>query len=1262
MVYIIKRKVTYCLLLIIVIVGLLIKLSSIQLFALNETKGDNDKKEVIAINNANTNVSNWSIYGSGKLEDTRKGLKLSSESNENVFAISDVQSEAFNYASDVQILDKSAKVALLFGASENGRDSYSVQLVPEQGVIQLRNVEKGNKLVEEVEVNIKEDNIYNLRVKVAEETIKVYWENQYNPVIDTDMSLDDNQYVGLSVSNGSALFQHVVISEFSTNLDSILVEQGDWQPNINGLKGYAEDDEIAEKIYDDKMTNFVLEGNISFKEGENEAGLTFRMNEDGTEGYQVILNKHEAAIEVRIQKADGTILGTSTQSFPSLNGTKHHLEIIVQEEQVTLYLDGYADPAIEIIDNSYSEGFIGLIALTGTAYFQDVYAVPTNEYYKENYRPDYHYTPARGSVSDPNGLVYFEGEYHLFHQDGGKWAHAISDDLINWKHVPVALPWNEHGHVWSGSAVADLENDSGLFTDSGGKGLIAFYTSYNPDLQNGNQKIGLAYSKDKGRTWEYSTDTPIVIENPGQSDEDLGDWDFRDPKVVRDETNDRWIMVVSGGDHIRLFTSTDLLNWEHTDNFGYGEYIRGGVWECPDLFELQVEGTNQKKWVLMVSTGANPNTEGSDAEYFIGELTSEGKFVNDNEAGDVLKTDFGKEFYASMSFANMPDDRRVALAWMTNWDYPFDFPTDGWQGQLTIPRKLQLMDTSDGIRLAQSPIVELETLRHPVFEEKDKHVTPETASDLLKKINEASYEIEMEVEIPSDSPVDEFGIQFREGIEEQTVLGYNVEDHLMFIDRSNSGVTNFSNQFTTLHEAPLFQENKRIKLNVFVDNGSIEVFVNNGEVVFTDVIFPRATSRGMSFFTEGGAVDIVSLEVFRLDDIWERLIDQESSIVTNRKELEMNSGSVQTLHADIQSNKSNEMRPIKWNSSNTDIVEIESSHYRHAKVKAKEVGEVTITASTPDGKIYQEIDVNVYDGKFNTNLTGWNADISADHWITTENGIRGSHSSDAHYMAEERAGDFLYEADMLLDKEGGAGSILFRATKDGSSGYYFNIDPNMNAFRLFYKMNGHMEERMILKKVPAFIETGKVYRVRIEANGPHIRVNVDGENIIDIKDGTFAEGHFGLHVFGGQATYQNVEINNVAEANLIETSFMNASTEQTIYVATSNNGERVIVGKDEEPTNWTLVPTGDEENSFSIRNEGNKAIDLDTEENIIQLYDYLGYDNQRWLIKDNENGTKSILSVFNSQALEVSEQEELMLQDYDPLKASQQWLLSAELN
>ncbi|WP_347553177.1 GH32 C-terminal domain-containing protein (plasmid) [Pseudalkalibacillus hwajinpoensis] len=1214
-----------------------------------------EQAEVTAMK-ATTNLTDWVIHGKGTLEDTVQGLKLTSETNENVMAISSVQSEDFVYQSDIQILDQSADVTLIFRSSEEGWDSYMVQIIPEAGLIRMRDARDENRLIEEVDVNIQEGGIYHLKVKVVEDNIKVYWEDQYTPVIDSNVSLYDYGYLGLHVWNGSALFQNVKVSELETSLGPSLFEEGNWEPNIKGLKGIAGENKIAKKVYDTQTNNFVLEGNVSFDENQMEAGLTFRMNKDGTEGYQALLKKQGDEVVARLQKMDGTVLGESSRSFESQINTKHHLELIVNEEQITIYLDGYSDPAIEVTDSSYTNGLAGLIVLNGAAYFQDIYLVPTESYYKENYRPDYHYTPARGSVSDPNGLVYFEGEYHLFHQNGGKWDHAVSEDLINWKHLPIALPWNEYGHIWSGSAVADLDNDSGLFSDSGGKGLIAYYTSFNPDANNGNQRIGLAYSTDKGRTWEYSKEHPIVIENPGSNGEDSGGWDFRDPKVVRDEANDRWVMVVSGGDHIRFFTSHDLIQWEHTQNFGYGDYIRGGVWECPDLFQLEVEDTGEKKWVLMLSTGANPNTEGSDAEYFIGELTPDGQFINDNPPGEVLKTDYGKEFYASMSFANMPDNRRVAMAWMTNWDYPFSFPTEGWNGQLTIPRELRLTSTDQGVRLAQSPIEELQTIRRTVFETNNELVSPTNAQNLLSKVNEASYQIEAEIEIPAGSDVTEFGFQVREGSEEKTVIGYNKSEEQIFVDRSESGRTDFSNKFTTTHATELQPQNQRIKLNILVDNGSIEVFANNGETVFSDLIFPDSTSRGVSFYTEGGNVQIISLKVHSLEDIWDRDIDDGAQIVLDTREKEMNIGDTLAVNAATIGINGNGTKKLKWKSSDPDIVSLLPSTNNNTLIEASGAGKATITVSTPNNKVYESFKVNVFEGNFKTNLSGWKSDIDTVKWIATEEGIRGLHTSDSNYMAEGTGGDFVYEAEMTLHETGGAGSILFRASEDGRSGYYFNLDPNMNAFRLFYKMNGSFEERMVIGNVPAFIQPGKTYTVRILAKGPHIQIEVDGEKVMDLRDGTFAEGHFGLNVFGGKATYQNVKISNVSEAALQETTFFNQKTGQSLYVTSSQNG--VPVTADEEMTIWTLIPTGDDHSSYSIRTEEGKAIDFDAAQKKIQLYDYLGYDNQKWIIKENDNKTLTILSEFNEEALTISEEGNITLQPYDPANSRQQWLPS----
>ncbi|RFB11003.1 DUF1080 domain-containing protein [Bacillus sp. HNG] len=1225
---------------------------------LNESR---EGRIINSVTKASTNIKEWQVKGKGIFEDTEQGLLLTSEPRENVMAISNVTSEDFIYESDIKVIDKNADATLVFRSSEDGWDSYMLQIVPNAGIIRLRDASDDYRLKEEYQVTLREGEIYHLKIKVVDDNIKVYWENRYTPVIDVDIDLYGKGFLGLNVWDGSALFQNIKVSELATNLGTSQYKEGNWEPSISGLRGIADNEIKAKQIFSKGASDFVLEGNISFDQNQSEASLAFRTNEQGTTGYLATLIKEGNKVRAQLKKVDGTVLKTSERTYKTQAGTKHHLEIIANGEQIELYVDGFSDAAIKMTDDDYKSGFVGFTVTSGSASFKDVYLVPLSNYYNEKYRPDYHYTPARGSVSDPNGLVYYEGEYHLFHQDGGTWAHAVSKDLVNWKRLPIALPWNEHGHVWSGSAVADLNNDSGLFTNSGGKGLIAYYTSFNPDRHNGNQRIGLAFSTDHGRTWKYSTEHPIVIENPGKNGEDPGGWDFRDPKVVRDEENNRWVMVVSGGDHIRFYTSSNLIDWKHTDNFGYGDYVRGGVWEVPDLFELQVEGTEEKKWVLMISTGANPKTQGSDAEYFVGHLTADGKFVNENPVGKVLKTDYGKEFYASMSFSNMPDNRRVMLAWMTNWDYPFAFPTTGWKGELTIPREVRLVKTDDGIRLAQAPIKELQSIRSTIFQTQNKVINPNNSANLLKGISEGAYEIEAEVEIPPTSTITEFGFKVREGSNQKTVVGYRTEEHQIFVDRAESGETDFSRLFSTLHEAPLIPENKRIKLNIFVDDSSIEVFANDGKVVFSDVIFPDPSSRSMNFYTKGGEVKVVSLKVHSLVNTWNQNGEKETRIVMDTNQRELNIGDTLTLFASVKNGNGKGTQPIIWKSNNSNVVKVVSSDNSKVLLEALGKGEAIISASTPNEKSSESVIVRVHAGKFYTNLTGWKSDLTSVNWTITENGISGSHTSDANYMAQETGGDFTYEAEMMLGESGGAGSILFRASEDGRSGYYFNLDPNMKAFRLFYKIDGSFEERMVIAKVPAFIQPGKTYKVKIEAKGPRIQIYVDGQKIVDVQDGSFAEGHFGVNVFGGKASYQNVNVSNVLEANLTTTSFTNKATGQAIYTAKSQNGEPVTITDSVNATNWTLVPTGDEHGSYSIRTEGSKALDLDTGQNKIQLYNYLGYNNQRWVITKNNNGTVTITTVHNGKALEISEEGVLILNDVIPGLERQEWILSTDL-
>ncbi|MGF9696873.1 GH32 C-terminal domain-containing protein [Paenibacillus sp. MABNR03] len=1214
------------------------------------------------VSKAVTNLSDWTVQGRGSLEDTDEGLRLASEAGENVMAISATRADNFIYEADLMVQDMKADTSLIFRSNDTGWSSYMLQVVPQAGVIRLRDASgQPGTLYVEHKASLESGGIYHLKVKADGDRLQVFWDNRYDPVIDVKDSAYSSGKLGLHVWDGSALFQNVQVSTMNGNVGKSISSVGEWQPDLKGYRGKGNAKDTGMIVYEKTAADFVFEGNITLSNTNagSSGALLFRASTDGTRGYEAVLIREGAEVGVQLRKADGTVLASSNRKVPSQPGARHHIEVIASGSLLQVYVDGYTPPAVEVTDTSYANGNVGLVVQQGMAYFQDIYVTEESAYYKENYRPQYHYSPIRGSASDPNGLVYYEGEYHLFHQDGGTWAHAVSTDLINWKRLPIALPWNDQGHIWSGSAIADLNNSTGLFTDSGGKGLIAYYTSYHPDKPGGNQRIGLAYSTDQGRNWHYAEDRPIVIENPGKNGDDPGSWDFRDPKVVRDEEHNRWMMVVSGGDHIRFFTSTNLLDWTLTDNFGYGDYVRGGVWECPDLMQLPIDGTDQLKWVLMISTGANPKTQGSDAEYFVGELTAEGKFLNEHPVGQVLRTDFGKEFYASMSFANMPDQRKVMLAWMTNWDYPFEFPTSSWKGQLTIPREVSLRTTDEGVRLVQTPIAELQTLRHDLYNAQQLMVGPKTKNP-LDGLTAGAYEIEAEVEIPANSSVTEFGFQLRQKEGQQTTVGYRVDTQNMFVDRSTSGDVTFSDLFTKVHEAPLQPENQKVKLRIFVDESSVEVFGNDGKVVFSEVIFPDPAGRAMAFYSLGGEVKVNSLKVHALDNIWRENTSSQTQVIADTHRRTANIGQTQTLYATVEGGRGKGAQPLKWQVSNPKVVQIVHSEKTEATVRAVGGGEAIVTVSTANGKASAKIPITVSSGIFQTNLSGWKSDKSTAQWFVSEQGIQGSSSGDSQYIAQETAGDFQYEADLTLGAQSGAGSIVFRASEDGRSGYYLNIDPNLKSVRLFYKVNGKFETRQVLTQIPRFIGKDQTYHIKIQADGPRIQVVLDGKRIMDLKDGTFAEGHFGVHVFGGSASFQNVNVNNTKKVELETVIIRNAGHPAVMQAVQSEEGEVITVDGGAENASegfkWVLVPTGDDSGSYSIRTLSGMALDWDVGQNRVQLYSYLGYANQRWLISENDDGSIHITNMHNGNALGISaDGSELVVNELRDENENQKW-------
>jgi sucrose-6-phosphate hydrolase SacC (GH32 family) len=464
----------------------------------------------------------------------------------------------------------------------------------------------------------------------------------------------------------------------------------------------------------------------------------------------------------------------------------------------------------------------------------------------EPLRPRFHFTPPRNFMNDPNGLVFHEGEYHLFYQHNPfgarwghmSWGHAVSRDLVRWEDLPVALREEDGIMIFSGSAVVDTDNTSGFCTPRGGDRscLVAIYTGHTETRQHQN----LAYSNDRGRTWTKYARNPVL---------DIGLKDFRDPKVFWHEPTRRWVMVVVLPDRhvVRFFGSRDLKAWEALSDFGPAG-ATGGVWECPDLFPLPVDGNAADiRWVLDVDLNPGGLHGGSGGQYFVGRFDGT-RFVNDNPPGLTLWADHGKDFYATTSYDGIPaaDGRRVWIGWMSNWLYANDEPTSPWRGVLSVPRTLALARLPDGIRLVQQPVRELDALRGPAEPVAGPKALPPSA-EILLEATPGSWR--------------ETGLRLSNGAGEEVVIGITSSPLGVFVDRTRSRAAPFHAEYPGRHAAPARWRDGRVALRVLFDRTTIEVFVNGGEAVVSERVYPTQPLSRLAPFGDGGAPSVRLAEI-----------------------------------------------------------------------------------------------------------------------------------------------------------------------------------------------------------------------------------------------------------------------------------------------------------------------------------------------------------------------------------------------------------------
>lgn len=450
---------------------------------------------------------------------------------------------------------------------------------------------------------------------------------------------------------------------------------------------------------------------------------------------------------------------------------------------------------------------------------------------QEKHRPRLHFTPPSMWMNDPNGLFYANGTYHLYYQYHPQstvwgpmhWGHATSTDLLHWNHQPIALYPDSLGLIFSGSAVVDRQNTAGFGKDA----VVAIFTSHNLDWEKAGridrENQSIAYSNDQGYTWTKFTGNP-VLKNPGIAD-------FRDPNVSWYAPGNKWIMALATQDRETFYSSKDLKTWTRESDFGAKIGAHGGVWECPDLFPMQVDG--QEKWVLLVSINPGAPNGGSGTQYFVGDFDGHTFTPQDSETRWI---DYGRDNYAGVTF-HETDKRRIFMGWMSNWDYATVVPTQAWRSANTLPRDLTLKNVNGKYFVSSTPI----------------DMPIESAKKLAsgKSIKSSSPLLRISAK---GQAVQDFSIVLANAKDEHVTIGYEKSTNRYFVDRRQSGDFSFSPKFSSRDYAPRISQSPTIDFQLITDVASAEFFADGGLTAMTTIYFPSEEFKVVS--VNGIAVNV----------------------------------------------------------------------------------------------------------------------------------------------------------------------------------------------------------------------------------------------------------------------------------------------------------------------------------------------------------------------------------------------------------------------
>ena len=506
---------------------------------------------------------------------------------------------------------------------------------------------------------------------------------------------------------------------------------------------------------------------------------------------------------------------------------------------------------------------------------------------REKFRPVYHHTPAYGWMNDANGLVYKDGEYHLYFQYnpyGSKWGnmhwgHSVSKDLVHWTRLEPAIARDTMGHIFSGSCIVDKDNTAGF----GANAIVAFYTSHK-SLPGGHQRQQqcMAWSTDNGRTFHKYEGNPVVTPFDGLED-------FRDPKVFWYAPEKKWVMIVSADKNMRFYESADLKQWTYMSQWGAGYGPQPNQFECPDFVEMPVDGNEaNRKWVMIVNINPGFVYGGSGTMYFTGNFDGH-RFTCDTKPDDVKWLDWGKDHYATVTYSNT-GRRVIAMPWMSNWQYANLTPTQQFRSQNALPRELRLFTSSDGrLLLSAAPVKETAALRDGKATSLGRFALSDGKNHDVADVPSTDGAFELQFTL-TPGTARECGVELRNAKGERVVISYDAVQGRVVMDRAESGITkfgddvqphqietsssrracvgrlmHFKNDFALATWAPVpFASEATHDVHVFVDKSSVELFVDGGRVAMTNLVFPNAPYSSLNFFARGGEASVGNANVWKL--------------------------------------------------------------------------------------------------------------------------------------------------------------------------------------------------------------------------------------------------------------------------------------------------------------------------------------------------------------------------------------------------------------